>query len=526
MRRPLLAAAALCAFHAVLALLWLSGNDLPLGARDEFMMVERCTDFVFNVRRGDFGGAWAVLREAYYPPGSRLAGIAALLVGGGYRAMVVAHVLAWAPLLVAGTLLAARPSGRWAGVAALALLLGGPSTLDGLHRFEPNFSQMAATALALACWLRCDDFRDRRWSLAFGGALAVGLMSDRLGTVPFAAAPVLLSLWRARGEALAGVLRAGALAAGLVVWWYVFFVGELVREIVPQLTAGEMGRDAVVTEAMVRWPFSWLQELIRIPDTHLGLFGGVLALIALAAALPRWRDRRVADLLVWILPGLLLFTVVPKHQSYYTMPLLPALCVLTVHVARGWGNAGRAAALVVLALCQLPAVFTVREELLDLPRGMASWALLGMSPLPSEVIGERYPVGDPPRDSLLGLQDRLAELELGPDEELVVFASDAMIAESFLVSLSRIERGTLAVHGVVLHPGSVRELADPRAFLFVTPTPAWPDDDLIRQAFLDRLDDTDPSQVVEAAAGWASDVAPVGAVELASGGYAVTWRRP
>jgi len=493
---------AVVAVHAALAAAWIAGQELPQGARDEFFIVEGATDVAYRLRQGaEFGEFRRWVLDAYYPPLSRLPGVLALLFGGGYDSMLVAQWLLWLPLLVGGTFLAGRRlAGPWGGLAAVALLLAAPAVADGLHRYEPNLGATACCACLLAAWLASDDLRARRPALLFGLFLGLGMMSDRLGVLPFALAPVGISLARTRGACWRGLLLAGVAVIVLTGWWYVGFVDRFViDELLPQLRSGEI--TALGASSEDRVPFLWhhLHYLVLWPDSQLGLTGGVLAIAALVWAVAARERRGVADVLLFLGVGLLLFTLVPKRQAYYTVPLLPAAVVLTAGMLAALARLRRSALVVAVALVVLasvPSVLNVRSGLLDLDRGLVSWGLLGQSPIREDLIGHRYPLGGPPSWHGVDVEELVAGLRgagVGDDGPVAAFTLGAQVSESFLISLLRMERGNMHAMGVTLHSDQVIQGRPPPAAV-VTVTRSgrlWPErQDVVRAVSLyDGWDD-------------------------------------
>ena len=473
------------AVHVVLAAVWISGQELPQGARDEFFIVEGVTDIAYRLR----GGAdWQELRrwvvDSYYPPLTRLPGVVALLLGGGYDAMLVAQWLLWLPLLVVGTFVVGRRlAGDQAGVAAVALLLAAPAIADGLHRFEPNLGAAASAACMLAAWLHSDDLRRRRPTILFGLFLGLGLMSDRLGVLPFALAPIAISLARTRARGSGkGTLLAVAVVVALCGWWYLGFFGRFSQELLPQLRSGEITALGAAAGDELPWLWWQLHYLVLWPDSQLGLAGGLLALCALVWGLASWRRREVRDVLLFVAVGLVLFSAVPKRQAYYTVPLLPAAVALSAamlaSLAASWRR-GAAVAVALIVLASAPTVLCVRAGLIDLDRGLVSWLLLGQSPIREELLGHRYPLGGAPSWPGVEVDQVVSALRgagVGDDQPIAVFTLGAQVSESFLVSLCRMERGNVGVMGVTLHPDQVVQGQPPPAALVtvVRSGRAWP----------------------------------------------------
>jgi len=454
------AAIVLVLLHAVLAWMFWSAQELPRGFRDEFFIVELATDIAFG------GDLRALFLGDYYPPLLRLPGVLALWAGGSYRAMLAAQALLWLPLLALGTWWAARRlTGEWGATLAVALLLPAAGILDALHRFEPNLGATAAAAGCLAAFLWSDGLAKRREVLLLAGCLALGLMVDRLGTLPCVALPIAWAAWRGRGDAAVRrnvLVFAGALLVA-VGWWYVIFVKDYVAEWVPQLLQGEVDRSGEVLEE--RPPlFFWLTHYVLIMlDSQVGLVGGLLFIAGIAHATTKRADEYVRSTLFWLAAGLLLFTLIPKRQPFYTLPLLPAAAVLAAAMLARWKRAAVAAALLVT----LPAVFTANQGE-DLDPGVRAWALHHRSPLPEEWVGERFPLGQRPDERLVDVEQLAGALDgigIAKEAPVAVLSMDGQISESQLLSRLRMERRSADIYGITVHPEAIAERGSTMAAL-------------------------------------------------------------
>ena len=480
--RALAATLGLIAFHLGLAGVWLSVHTLPTGARDEFFIVEVVTEIAFHLRRGDWSSIGPHLFEnAYYPPLVRLPGIVAALCGFGYDGIVVSGwvwlvVLLPATYKVGNHLARDTQAGPLVGVIALALLLASPGLSTSLHHYESNLAPMAFASLAFWLWLKSDDLRSAREAIALGLVLGLGLLSDRLGLVPFLVVPLLFSVLRTREQrtliGLAFVAGAVFLSAG---WWYLDFLSRFAAEILPQMVEGEIDRSGDLLGPADSAPLGSLFYFLSIPDNQLGLVGGSFALLGLPLLL-RADNPGQRRLVLWVVGGLILFSLVEKKQVYYTLPLLPLLCVSAAFpLARLLVSGRRYLAIgggVLLIATQVPPVLLLTPELVDQPPGLARWLLLGQSPLDEEDLGSKHTLAESPTDLGLDLratQDALTQAGLG-DEALVavITADNAQVTEHYLLVLTRLARGELGVYGLTTHPQAfLQPGANPGALLYV-----------------------------------------------------------
>lgn len=488
MKLPQLIVGALVVLHVALAVLWVQHQELPMGTRDEFFLVAEAVEIAWQLETVPLSQLHVyplLVMKAYYPPLCRLPGVAALLLGGNYDAMVAAQWF-WLLFLVGGTWFVAKKiGGPWAAVTAVGLLLAAPSTLDSLHRYEPNLGAMACGACVLAAWLYSRDLQARQPTLLLGLFVGLGLMSDRLGVLPFLVGPLLVSVARTRNRgSLQGLLIVVVGAAAVAGWWYLDFFARFAQELVPQLLSGEISAVGAPLEDRPPGLLQWLHYLLLWPDTQLGLLGGSAALLGLGWAIRFRKEPGVGDLLLWLALGLLLFTLIPKRQPFYTLPLLPAAVSLAAAflctVARRIGRAGAALPVAVVLGATIPAVVTTQPDIPDYNPGLMDWLINNRSPLPERWMGERFNIGVQPQDMDLDLEDNfalLARAGVGPEDLVLVFADDGMVNESSLWSFGRIARGSDQVLGVTLDPQAVLERGQSAAaliFVHQLPVP-WPE---------------------------------------------------
>lgn len=487
-RRSIAASAGVTLAFCWLAWRWLGVQDIPSGGRDEFFILEIATELAYRLFGEPLSGLHHHIFGDYYPPLGRAPGVVALMGGAAYRGTVASQWV-WLPVGVGGVWwLAHRLRGPGAAFAAVVLFLAGPGVADCMHHFETNLGHTCAAAGALAAWVASDHFANRRASLVFGLLLGLGLMSDRLGVLPLVIVPVGWSLVRGREWRTAG------LAAGVCLlicgWWYASFAGRFLHELLPQLLGGEVTAAGDAAEVRAVFPFSWLHYLLLWVDTQLGLIGGSVALVGLGWAIRRRSESAVGRVVVWLGAGLLLFTLIPKRQPFYTLPLLPAAAVLggcALAELRRFGAGGVAAAAAILLAASVPVVANSWPLEPDWNPGLKTWAVLGQSPLPESVVGRRYPMGGPPRDhgiELEALPDWLAQHGIGPDDLVLALSVDAQVTESYLLSLARMARRSVAIIGFTNHPDGVQERhGDAKALLYITRDGTnFPGPEQVRQA--------------------------------------------
>ncbi len=146
----------------------------------------------------------------------------------------------------------------------------------------------------------------------------------------------------------------------------------------------------------------------------------------------------------------------------------------------------RAAVVAVLVAATVPNMVCATGRTPDLNRGLASWLIVGQSPIPERLLVQRYPMGGPPVDAGLDMDGAMAALGPAEGDVVATFSFDSQVSESFLVSLGRLARRDPKVVGVCLHPESVAAGPRPRGLIVATRGgDGWPTGALIRRSFED-----------------------------------------
>ena len=302
----------------------------------------RCAD-----RLGD--GAWREIPRisGYYPPLVHCAGgllhrllgpsdLVSLLVTQASLALVVL-----ATYRVAVGILALPPM---VGVAA-ALLVGvyNQSLLES-RRVMLDLPLTALVALGVLSLVRSEGFTRLGWSVTAGGLAGLGLLTK--WTFPLFLLPVALFtlLTRPPGSARARWTCLGAATLVMVAVaapWYLYHLGLPPRLVENAYAAGAAEGDPGPT-SLAGWTY-YLGDLPR----QLGVMPAALLVVGLAMARG---TPALGLLLTWAGGPLVLLTLLQNKDSRYTMPILPALALLSVAWIRRLGPRGQAAAVAALAV--------------------------------------------------------------------------------------------------------------------------------------------------------------------------------
>jgi hypothetical protein len=255
--------------------------------------------------------------------------------------------LAMACLYGLGRRLVDTETGLWA-----AFFLGtAPFVVFSLTNFQLDLPLAAMAAVALYTLVRAEDFSNPRWSLAFGAALGLGMLTKPPFAV-YVAPPFAWTLWRAcrspdRGRRLAWAAASLAVGVVLALPWYGPRLFGLPMQIFSRSfkqAAEQRNPEPLTAAGLLYYP--------RTLPTQLGLLAGLLLLWGLWTL----RKNRTARPLLWIatLVPFLVFSLIQNKNLRYTLPILPAAALVAAVGLRGLPVTARrwvgAAALILGAL--------------------------------------------------------------------------------------------------------------------------------------------------------------------------------
>jgi Dolichyl-phosphate-mannose-protein mannosyltransferase len=269
-----------------------------------------------------------------------LARLADLAAPGSTIVLRVPAVSAAITVVVTAAALAHRfGGGSFAQVVAAVTTATGAVVLLGGHLLSTATIDLAIWTLLSYVVVRLLDSGDRRWWLAFGAVLGVGLLNKQLPIVLAAGVVAGMLLTPSARPLLSGPLPwAGGLIAALC--WTPVLVWQA-RHGWPQATLAGRIHDEYGTPDE-RIGFVVAQILL------FGLVGGVLWLLGLKRlwgnrdAL-RWRPLAVAWAVV------LVVFLVTAGQAYYPAGSYPALIAAGAVVVERWGSRARPALLAAVA---------------------------------------------------------------------------------------------------------------------------------------------------------------------------------
>ena len=286
------------------------------------------------------------LTSLYYPPLVHVAGALAYLWCGVIQPTVIGLTTADVPvlanlafmgLLLYGTYsLAARCYGEPAGLLAALLVACYPILAGQSRLYLLDYPLTACTVAAMALLAASDDLTHPGWVWPLGVMAGVAFLCK--WSFLFLFAPVLVfallrGVQRLRsGESNLTWIRltfnAVVVLAGVLVIagpWYLSHPGATIRELTTSNQTWLLDSDPgpFTLAGLTYYPRALLAEQIFLPFTLLFGFGALFHFVE--------RDRLPGFglLVTWLLAGGVVFWLVPNKDPRFTMPLLPAMAVLS-----------------------------------------------------------------------------------------------------------------------------------------------------------------------------------------------------
>ena len=492
---------------------WTSNNPLPDGYQNEYLHIGNAFDLFHALQEGDFWHVRWYAYTSYWPWGFYAVPWPFLWVlGGNISTLILSNILYLFVLLWSMH----RLSIRYNSPLSPYILLFSPAVFGSLIRFEPNFANVAVTALGVLAMAESNYFQHRQWSLVWGATLGVGLMLDRL-TVGFYLVPWLLAVWmhapfRLDRLAKKNFFYASALCFALTIAYYREFVLRHSAELLSQAPVGEI--DSVGTLVLSDNPLPILYYLVSLLDTQAGFVIGCTMLVGVGYSL---RQSKMDNTLLWwvLLPGLVFFSMLAKKQVYYTFPILVPLAIVAGRVpVLSWISV---IAGVFLWLQQGCGVFPLAGVWSSFDR--VSDSVL-VKTLPPSIVEPRYLLSKPPSHTAYSVQpiiDLLVDkrYDMSP-EEVVVFSEDQTWFEGFVVLQLR-EYWDGHIRGITQDPIGVWEFhTQSRYLVWITDsTSSWPTAESIeRELQADHYILTELPAISTAIVGMQPEFVPLGSWEI------------
>ncbi|HKV42504.1 MAG TPA: glycosyltransferase family 39 protein, partial [Blastocatellia bacterium] len=222
-----------------------------------------------------------------------------------------------------------QPKGPLFSAGAVAAVLAAcyhfPAWL--LHDAFLDFPLIAIVAAAAALLIKADDFKHRRDALAFGVVAGLGLLTKQTFAFFFvlpglyaAGRVVIRRDWRAMLNLALAVLVMSAIAAV----WYLPHLKDVIE-------IYRVNQKAAIDEHEAPL-FSFLSNATYVHDLLSGqiqVIFGLLFVAGLIYSLVRFRKESLM-LYLWLSSGIGAFTLIANKDMRYTVPVLPAVALISV----------------------------------------------------------------------------------------------------------------------------------------------------------------------------------------------------
>jgi len=256
---------------------------------------------------------------------SRLTGIAANFAALAILLISVNWIGDMLHLSLAETRASAVALRPGALAAMLAVCYHFPAWL--LHEAFLDYLLMAMVALSFALLMRAGEFHVRSDAILLGVVAGLGMLAKQ--TFPFFfILPGIVLWWRActrrDGQALANLALSGVIASLIASIWYVPHLNDVVGIYrVNALNATVENEAPAFSFRFLAYYWAVLGGLqIQLVFSILFVFGLVYSI--------RHRLRQDWMLYLWILSGIFSFTLLANKDPRYTVPILPAVALISV----------------------------------------------------------------------------------------------------------------------------------------------------------------------------------------------------
>lgn len=246
--------------------------------------------------------------------------------------------------------------GEWTGwiAALLTVCYHFPAWL--IHDAFLDYLLMAMVTFAFAMLLRAGDFHVRKDAVLFGIVAGLGMLTKQ--TFPFffvlpAAYLLIRTLLHRDRKAMANLFLAAVITAAIASIWYVPHWNDVIGIYRVNVANAPEHDGAVFSARSLGYYWVVLCDLqLQLPFSVLFIVGAIYSV--------RRRARQDWMLYLWILSGILSFTLIANKNTRYTVPILPAVALLSISWLSKSGLKFRSLAGAAITLCALASFFNAQ----------------------------------------------------------------------------------------------------------------------------------------------------------------------
>jgi 4-amino-4-deoxy-L-arabinose transferase-like glycosyltransferase len=319
-------------------LLWVRNDQTP-PPWDPSDHISTAYDYYRYIAHADLQGFYKefFLETHYYAPFVHLmTAIIFLIFGASKTSAIFINLISLAAILIATLLIYQKtftnPDEQQQGKISPGILAGilascyhFPAWL--IHDAFLDYPLIAIVTVSFALLLKTDNFTNRNYSMAFGVAFATGLLTKQTFAF-FLILPVIYAMYKAvmarRFSALFNLFLAILISAILAAIWYAPHLND-VLEIYRINKEGAINENEAPLFSFMSNVFyihALISAQLQLPFAALFIFGLIFSLV-------RFRKECI-PVYLWLLSGLGIFTMIANKDVRYTVPILPAVAIISV----------------------------------------------------------------------------------------------------------------------------------------------------------------------------------------------------
>jgi 4-amino-4-deoxy-L-arabinose transferase-like glycosyltransferase len=190
-----------------------------------------------------------------------------------------------------------------------------------------DYALMAVTAGAFALLIRAGDFLVRREAILFGVVAGLGMLTKQTFPLFFVLPGIYVAMRVLRSRNKAAVLNltiSAAIMTGIAAIWYIPHIHDIVEIFKINRQAAVSENEAPVYSLMsnVHYLYGLISSQIQMPFSILFTCGLIYSLLH--------HRKESVILYLWILSGICVFTFLPNKDLRYTVPVLPAVALISL----------------------------------------------------------------------------------------------------------------------------------------------------------------------------------------------------
>jgi hypothetical protein len=195
-----------------------------------------------------------------------------------------------------------------------------------IHDGFLDYPLMTIVTVAFALLLKADKFHNRRDAIRFGLAAGLGMLTKQTFVFFFVlpAIYVILRVLYSRDlKAIGNLLLAGLVIVAVSAIWYAPHINEVIAIYRENQLAAAREHEAPLFSLMSNlfYVHGLFSPQIQVPFAILFVLSGIYSLLR--------RRKESVILYLWILSGIAMFTAVANKDLRYTIPVLPAVAILS-----------------------------------------------------------------------------------------------------------------------------------------------------------------------------------------------------